>query len=107
MTSFNLIKNVTESFDVSISDDFIPITSPVAKIKDTIVISTLTPHFLTYSSAEDIGIVGTVSTTPTATIMGATTVVISTTASDCYILVGVSSSFSATSITLGMGTIPI
>jgi copper(I)-binding protein len=103
--SFDISRNVSESFTISLPE-YTENTTLIARLTGTI--SIVASSVSTIKELVPLAITAPVITaTPTSTAMGATTATISTTAADCYIIVGVTSTFSSTDTILGMGTLPL
>ena len=99
--TFNLYRNVYETFPLIIPD-FVPSTSPQA-IGITISDASVTPSFIAWPSAKELitssGIANGVGLTT-----GGTTHAYSALSSNCQILQTITSSFSSTSTSLGIGS---
>jgi hypothetical protein len=103
MTSahFNIIKNVEESYAITIPD-YVENRTLFARLTNTISFSATSTSAIAETmpmivSAPIITIV------PTSTLTGPTVATISTTAADCYALVGLTATFNATDTHLGLG----
>jgi len=108
INDFDVTKNVEEEFSISVQG-FTEIAPPAgteylfARIVGTIVIAA-TWATKTSPSATLALTSPAIEATPTGTATGPTSVTISTTATDCHILQGLTATFSSTTEYLGAGT---
>jgi hypothetical protein len=103
MTSahFNIIKNVEESYALTIPD-YVENRTFFARLTNTISFSATSTSAIAETMPMTIS-APTITVSPTATPTGPTVDTISTTASDCYALVGLTATFNATDTHLGLG----